>query len=104
MEGRTYEGWKGLKAAGANVRWTFWPDTNSRAVIPEVFGDAHAAAWVQFFRNLPAVDEYMVISASTKAAGTPAPGEVDEVVGIAGKNPNDISGESIMQWLFRQHL
>jgi predicted peptidase len=87
----------GLKTAGANVRWTFYPDV---AALPENYGNAHGS-WFQVLLNRPKTDDAnMVISASAGANFWDPP---NITRGHAGMNPNDSPGDTIMEWLFKQH-
>jgi hypothetical protein len=92
----SYPFYAGLKNAGANVRWTFYPDVNA---LRENYGNSHGS-WFQVLLNHPKTnDANMVISASQLGFFGP----LNITRGPSGMNPNDNPGDTIMEWLFRQH-
>jgi predicted peptidase len=82
MPGFQQKMFEGLKAGGANVRWTNYPSID----VVEVYGTAHWA-WVPLLSNLPRTDDqYMYDGAA-----------------YSGQYTQDSPGQTIMDWLFTQH-
>lgn len=93
----SYPFYAGLKNAGANVRWTFYPDVNA---LTENYGNAHGS-WFQVLLNHPKTNDENIVINAVSGANPTDPLTITR--GSSGINPNDNPGDTIMEWLFKQH-
>jgi predicted peptidase len=86
MDAMTLEMWNTLQAAGANIRWTFYPGLEVLA--DNNYGQTHWS-WIQLLQNLPTTDDQYMYDGS----------------GYNGKyRSEDPAGQTLMDWLFAHSL